>query len=193
MSEGSGPVVHALTQQYSRAPNQWVVISQTAIATTATGFDGSVAWRQDARGVVTETTGAVPAPLLGRVRRNADFYEPLNFEQIYPRSVTGGLVKIGARDAYLIVGFPEADLPEQLYFDAQTGLLVRKETATATAFGDYTIQTSYEDHRVVDEVKVPYVIRTVGVSPADTTTTYVEKVEHNPQIDPGRFVKPASK
>ena len=53
-----GPAVHALTEQAFKAPNLWIITSQTATAKTTTGFDGTVAWRQDARGVVTETTGA---------------------------------------------------------------------------------------------------------------------------------------
>ena len=190
---GVGPAVHALTQQYFRAPNQWIVISQTASATTATGFDGSVAWRQDAKGVVTETTGAIPAPPLSRVKRTADFYEPLNLKPSYSRVDTRGTVKIGTMAAYLVVGVPADDLPEQLFFDVETGLLVRKETAIATAFGDYGIQTNYEDYRDVGGVKVPYIVRVVGVSPADSITTYVEKVELNPTVDSARFVKPASK
>jgi hypothetical protein len=190
---GVGPAVHALTQQYFSAPNQWVVTSQTGAGTTTTGFDGSVAWRQDAKGVVTETTGAVPAPPLARVKRNADFFGPLNLRQAYSRVVTRGVVKVGDRDAYLVVGFPEGDLPEQLYFDVQSGLLVRKGTATATAFGDYAIQTDFEDYRDVDGVKLPYIVRTIGVSPADAVTTYIERVEHNPTLDPSRFLKPSSK
>jgi hypothetical protein len=188
-----GPPVHALTQQYFKAPNQWVVTSQSASASTASGFDGSVAWRQDAKGVVTETTGAAPAPPLARVKRNADFYAPLNLATAYPRLVTSDVVKVRDRDAYLVVGFPDGDLPEQLYFDVQNGLLVRRGTATATAFGDYALQTDYEDYREVDGVKIPYVVRTIGVSPADTVTTYVERVEHNPTVDASRFAKPASK
>jgi hypothetical protein len=190
---GVGPAVHALTQQYFRAPNQWVVTSQTAGGTTTTGFDGTVAWRQDAKGVVTETTGAAPAPPLTRVKRGADFYEPLNLRQGYTRMVTRGVVQVRDRDAYLVVGVPEGDLPEQLYFDKETGLLVRKGTATATAFGDYAVQSDYDDYREVDGVKIPYVVRTIGVSPADSATTYVERVEHNAAVDPGRFAKPASK
>jgi hypothetical protein len=190
---GVGPAVHALTQQYFRAPNQWIVISQTASATTLTGFDGSVAWRQDAKGVVTETTGAIPAPPLSRVKRTADFYEPLNLKASYSRVDTRGTVQIGTMPAYLVVGVPADDLPEQLFFDVESGLLVRKETAIATAFGDYTIQTNYEDYRDVGGVKVPYIVRVVGVSPADSITTYVERVELNPTVDSARFVKPASK
>ena len=190
---GVGPAVHALTQQLFRAPNQWVISSQTASGTTTTGFDGSVAWRQDTKGVVTETTGPIPAPPLTRVKRNADFYETLNLKQGYSRVATRGVVSIGGRDTYLVEGVPEGDLPEQLYFDMQTGLLVRKGTATATAFGDYAVQTDYEDYREVQGLKVPYVVRTIGVSPADSVTTYVEKVELNPPLEAGRFAKPASK
>jgi photosynthetic reaction center cytochrome c subunit len=190
---GVGPAVHALTQQYFKAPNQWVITSQTANGTTATGFDGAVAWRQDAKGAVTEITGAVPAPPLARVKRTADFYEPLNLKQGYARMVTRGTAKVGDRDAYLLVGIPDGDLPEQLFFDRQTGLLVRKGTATATALGDYALQTDYDDYRDVAGVKIPYVVRTIGISPADGVTTHIEKVDINPQLDAGTFLKPASK
>jgi hypothetical protein len=190
---GVGPAVHALTQQYFKAPNQWVVTSQTANGTTATGFDGAVAWRQDVKGVVTEITGAVPAPPLARVKRAADFYEPLNLKQGYVQMVTRGTAKVRDRDAYLVVGIPDGDLPEQLFFDAQTGLLVRKGTATATALGDYAVQTDYDDYRDVAGVKTPYLIRTIGISPADGVTTHIEKVDINPQLDAGTFLKPTSK
>jgi len=190
---GVGPAVHALTQQYFKAPNQWVITSQTASGTTATGFDGAVAWRQDARGVVTETTGAVPALPLARVKRTADFYEPLNLKQGYARLATRGTARVRDRDAYLVVGYPDGDLPEQLFFDMQTGLLVRKETATATAFGDYAVATDYDDYREIGGVKIPYLVRTIGISPADGVTTHIEKVDINPQLDAGTFIKPVSK
>ena len=107
--------------------------------------------------------------------------------------VTRGMARIRERDAYLVVGFPDGDLPEQLFFDRQTGLLVRKETATATAFGDYTVQTDYDDYRDVAGVKIPYLVRTIGISPADGVTTHIEKVEINPPLDAGTFVKPVSR
>jgi hypothetical protein len=190
---GLAPSLHTLVQQYGKAPNQWVTTLQTANAKTARGFDGTVAWIQDARGAVTESTGAAPAPPLARVRRNADFYEPLNLTQAYSQVATKDLVKVHDRDAYLVVGVPAGDLPEQLYFDKETGLLVRKGTATTTAFGDYAIQTDYEDYREVSGVKYPYVVRTIGVSPADSTTTYVERIENNPPLDNVTFAKPSLK
>ena len=127
------------------------------------------------------------------MKRTADFYEPLNLKASYSRVDTRGTVTIGTMPAYLVVGVPADDLPEQLFFDVETALLLRKETAIATAFGDYAIQTNYEDYRDVGGVKIPYIVRVVGVSPADSMTTYVEKVELNPTVDSARFVKPASK
>jgi hypothetical protein len=190
---GLAPPTHALIQQIAKAPNQWVVTLQSANAKTARGFDGSVAWIQDARGGVTESTGAVPAPPLARVKRTSDFYEPLNLRQAYTQVATRALVKVNERDAYLVVGTPAGDLPEQLYFDKETGLLVRKGTATPTAFGDYGIQMDFEDYREVGGVKYPYIVRTIGVSPADSTTTYVERIENNPMLDNVTFVKPPLK
>jgi hypothetical protein len=190
---GLAPPVHALVQQFSKAPNQWITTLQTSNAKTARGFDGNVAWIQDARGAVTDSTGAAPAPPLTRVRRTSDFYEALNLRQAYSQTATRGIVKVNDRDAYLVVGTPAGDLPEQLYFDKETGLLVRKGTATPTVFGDYAIQTDYEDYREVSGVKYPYLLRTIGVSPADSTTTYVERIENNPPLENVTFLKPALK
>jgi len=190
---GLSPPIHAVMQQYWKAPNQWVTTLLTTNAKTARGFDGSTAWIQDARGAVTESTGPVPAPPLARVKRAADFYEALNLKQAYSQVTTRGMVKVNDRDAYLVVGTPAGDLPEQLYFDKETGLLVRKGTATPTAFGDYAIQTDFEDYREVGGVKYPYLVRTIGVSPADSTTMYVERIENNPPLDNVTFLKPALK
>ena len=119
--------------------------------------------------------------------------EPLNLRQGYARMVTRGTARVRDRDAYLVVGFPDGDLPEQLFFDLQIGLLVRKETATATAFGDYAVQTDYDAYREAGGVKIPYLVRAVGISPADGMTTHIEKVDTNPQLDAGTFIKPVSK
>ena len=107
--------------------------------------------------------------------------------------VTRGIAKVRDRDAYLVVSFPDGDLPEQLFFDKETGLLVRKGTAAATPLGDYALQTDYDHYRDVAGVKIPYLVGTIGISPADGATTYIEKVDINPRLDAATFIKPASK
>ena len=191
------PALHAPVEIASRAPNQWVITLRAPNGTmSGNGFDGNVAWIQAANGNVTEATGAnnSPQPPLARIKRNADFYEPLNLKREYSRMTLRGIEKIRDRDAYLVIGFPEGDAPERLYFDKENGLLLRKTVAVPTALGDYPIQTDYDDYRDVGGgVKVPYVVRTMSISPAEDMTIHVERVQNNPQFDANRFAKPASR
>lgn len=190
------PPFNVTVQIASRAPNQWVMTSRTASgATTANGFDGNVAWLQAANGTVIEATGPNNAPLppLARVRRNADFYEPLNLKQQYPQLTVQGIERVNDRDAYHLAGMPAGDTPEDLYFDVQNGLLVRKTVVVRNVIGDYTIQTDYEDYRPSGGVKIPFRVSTVGISPAESMVITVEKVETNPTLDANRFAKPAGR
>ena len=192
---GAGPAVHATLQWYSKAPNQWMMTYQMSTGSTSNGFDGNVAWIQAANGGVTEATAAANSalPPLARVKRNADFYQPLNLKQEYPRLTLLGIEKVRDRDAYVLLGFPQGDSPERLFFDKETGLLLRKLTVVATPLGDYPYQTDYDDYRDIGGVKIPFMIKTVSISPADDLTIRVEKVENNPAIDAARFAKPASR
>lgn len=192
---GAQPDVHVPMQYISKAPNQWVMTFGTGNTANATGFDGNVAWIQGANGNVTEATAGnnAPTPPLARVRRNADFYEPLNLKQQYTQLALRGVERINNRDAYLLVGTPAGDLPEYLYFDTQTGLLVRKVTAVTTGVGDYSIRTDYSDYRELGGVKTPFLVENIGVSPADEFRIHVEKIDFNPTIDAARFAKPAAR
>ena len=84
---------------------------------------------------MTDTTGFNPPPPLARVRRTSDFYEPLNLKQAYTRIETRGRTKVRDREAYVLVGYPAGDLPEELYFDVEDGLLLRKGTAMQMPLG----------------------------------------------------------
>src|SRR5262249_42331516 len=97
------------------------------------------------------------------------------------------------RDVYILNGFPQGDAPERLYFDKESGLLLRKITSVATALGAYPYQTDYDDYRDIGGLRIPYMIKTVSISPADDLTIRVEKVENNSTIDPAKLAKPASR
>jgi photosynthetic reaction center cytochrome c subunit len=187
---GAGPVVYVQETQYFKAPNLYAATFQGISGPqTAKGFDGTDAWTQDANGVVNQANGTN----LDRARRDADFYESINLKQEYTRLNVMGIEKVRNHDAYLVIGVPAGDNRERLYFDSQTGLLLRKGTYNTTALGNYTIQTDYDDYRDVGGVKVPFLISTTSVSPADTTVIHVEKVDNNPTIDAGKFARPTSK
>ncbi len=187
---GAGPVVHVREVQYFKTPNLYLATLQGfSGAPTAKGFDGSDAWTQNANGVVSQAGGTD----LARAKRAADLNESINLKQEYTRLTLRGTEKVRDRDAWVVIGVPAGDNPERLYFDTQTGLLLRKGTYDTTALGRYTMQTDYEDYRDVGGVKVPFLISTTTVSPADTAVIHVEKVENNAAIDAAKFTKPASK
>ena len=112
--------------------------------------------------------------------------------------ITRGTAKVRDRDAFVVVGFPDGDLPEQLFFDTQTGLLLRKETVLPTPIGDSPFQTDFDDYRDTGSgVKFPFLIH---MNPANARTELapeatlrVIKVEDNVAIDSAKFAKPVSK
>jgi hypothetical protein len=188
---GTGIPLYGEQVQYYKAPNLYVATFQRLNAPqTAKGFDGKDAWTQTANGAVNSAVGTA----LDRARRDADFYEPLNLTKEYTRLSVRGIEKVRDRDAYLVVGVPNGDQPERLYFDVKTGLLLRKYTVIPTAVGYYPTQVDYDDYRDVSGVKVPYLINALSISPADTMTIRVSKVENNPAgLDDSKFTKPAPK
>jgi photosynthetic reaction center cytochrome c subunit len=177
-----------------KAPNLVVNIYSTAAYAISDGFDGKTSWSQDMRGRVAEALKIDQA----RARRSADFYEPINLKQEYATLEVQGVKRVNGRDAYLVVGTPQGDLPEQLYFDTATGLLLRKQTALPTPAGDSPFQVNYEDYRDTGSgVKFPYLIimypAATRTELAPTATIRVTKVQDNVPIDGAKFTKPAPK
>ena len=191
---GPGGVVPtpAAVERYLKAPNLAVTIYRAPTYAIAQGFDGTTAWSQDQAGRVTE-----PVKLdVGRAARAADFYEPLNLKREYAQITVRGIEKVNGRDAYLVVGVPQGDKPESLYFDTQTGLLLRKQTVLPTPIGDSPFQMDFEDYRDTGSgVKVPFVIHmnpaNARTELAPNATLRVTKVEDNVAIDNAKFAKPA--
>jgi len=172
----------------SKAPNLNVLVLPAGNGTATQGFDGNVAWAADNRGHVTQATGID----LDRAKRASDFYEPLDMKQEYDRLVVRGIEKVNGHDAYRLAGTPKGDSRERLYFDTQSGLLVRRIVVNATPLGNDPTQTDYGDYRDAgDGVKVPFLVETSTYT--QKTTLHVQKVQDNVQIDSGKFNRPAAK
>ena len=109
-----------------------------------------------------------------------------------------GIEKVNGRDAYVVVGIPQEKIPERLYFDTQSGLLVRKATRVPTAIGDSPYEVDYDDYRDTGHgAKFPFLIHMEPAGPRLELITHstirVLTVEDNVAIDETKFVKPISK
>ena len=184
----------ATIERSEKAPNLVVNVYRTPTYTISDGFDGTKAWVQDLRGRVAEPGSTDQM----RAKRNADFYLPLDLKQTYKELEVRRVENVNGRDAYVVVATPQGDGPERLYFDVQTGLLVRKWSALPTPAGNAPFQVDYEDYRDTGSgVKFPYLIimnpATPRTEPSTNATIRVIKVQDNAPLDSPKFAKPESK
>lgn len=150
--------------------------------------DGTAAWLQGPRGI-RDLGGAQ----LAQAARDADFYGELHLREQYPEMAVAGKEKVGERDAYVIVSRVSEKRIERLYFDAQTGLLLRVNALTQTPLARLPEETVYEDYREVDGVKIPFTVRASYVDPFIGWTRKLTEVKHNVEVDDSKFAKPAPK
>ncbi len=186
--------VPAMIERSQKAPNLIVNVYRAPTYTISDGFDGTTAWAQAANGRVTEP-GATDQM---RAKRDSDFYLPLDLKQTYTQMQVRNIQNVNGHDAYVVTARPQGDRVERLYFDVQTGLLVRKWSSLATPVGEAPFQVDYEDYRDTGSgVKFPYRIllnpATPRSEPTAVATIRVTKVQDNAPLDSSKFAKPESK
>jgi hypothetical protein len=154
------------------------------------GYDGIIAWRKDPKGIKVKQGWH-----LAFSKRNAEMNfltDIKRFKELYPVAVVKGIEKVNNRDSYVIEVTPVASKPETLYFDRQSGLLVRRDLMYQSNYaqeGDaFPMQLYYEDYADVGGVKVAMTIRQFY-----SGTTLIVKyfdVKYNTPIDDAKFIKP---
>ena len=182
------------------------------------GCDGETGWRRgqnDQTAAQSTTTGGIcehEQAFYGyfvldadRMRRNFQRLEVKGIYTIVPTEpgpfgqLAGGkgpdLVPPGARDAYLVLGIPAGkDSPVWLYFDTQTGLLLRRafagEGPTPVPAGSPPRITDFIQYREVgDGTRMPFQFVTIGPNAARVRGVHYSVVDSAP-IDDEVFVRP---
>lgn len=186
--------VPANIERSQKAPNLTLNTYRTAAYTVSDGFDGTRAWAQAATGRVTEPSATDQM----RAKRDADFYLPLDLKQTYTQMQVQRVEDVNGHDAYVVIARPQGDREERLYFDVQTGLLVRKWSSLATPVGEAPFQVDYKDYRDTGSgVRFPYLIimnpANARTEPSTNATIRITKVQDNAPLDSSKFAKPESK
>jgi hypothetical protein len=89
------------------------------------------------------------------------------------------------REAYVVGATSRSDSREKLYFDVESGLLVRQFVAFKTAFGSIPEVTDFDDYREVSGVKLPFTI--TWSRPPFSSTLHFAEIRLNAIIDESRF------
>jgi hypothetical protein len=169
-----------------KAPNHLLAIIIINGASFRQGFDGAVAWTDDPQNGLHLESGAE----LEDTRRDADFYHPLDLRSLYSKFTVTGVEKVGDRDAHVLEASRAGADPDKLYFDTQSGLVLRIFSKHHTADGLTTIQEDMEDYREVDGVKLPFTVH--QTSPDSSFIIKFAEVRQNVELDDSQFLKPAA-
>ena len=170
---------------YTKDPDMRVSFSHMPEGDNITAFDGHGGWMGAPGRPVREMHGGD----IDGASIDADLHLATHLKQMFTEMKLQGTEKIGDHDAYLVVGQREGRPPIRLYFDEQTGLLVRMVRYGETALGRLPTQIDYADYRDTDGVKIPY--RWTLARPSGRFTIEVSEVKQNVPVDDSKFAKPA--
>ena len=104
----------------------------------------------------------------------------------------GGKDKIDGKEVYVLRGQGVDGKGERLFFDVQSGLLLRRITSTPTMVGLIPEQVDYADYRDVDGLKMPFSIRITSIDSNYNSTRTFTEIKLNPTVDEKKFLKPAA-
>lgn len=127
------------------------------------------------------------------MRNSNQLFSFLKLKEQYTRLRPNGRDKVGDRDAYVITAARSDTDLDRLFFDMETGLLLRRISYMRTMIGVIPEQWDFEDYRDVEGVKMPF---TIKVSTIEAGNPYIVRklteVKLNAPVDDAKFAMPAA-
>jgi zinc protease len=161
------------------------VVEFPRIGTLRKGFDGETRWVQTPAGTFTDSSPQEIAEL----ERDAEVYGVGRIKPLFDSMKLENKVRLSGRDVYMVEGKPARGPAEKLFFDAESGLLVRWDMARRKeGRGTVFVKVHLEDYKDVSGVKVPFKVRFAFES--FTFMVQLDELEHNVSIDDAVFRKP---
>jgi photosynthetic reaction center cytochrome c subunit len=168
-----------------QSPDRIATIMQWPNGSGGSVFDGRSGWSLfPARPPRPMTPAEVDAN-----RQDANLHFALELKNIFSELKTAREAKVGEQDAIMISGQRPGMPPIDLYFDKQSGLLIRELRYGQSPLGLNPTQIDYSDFRVVAGVKVPF--HWTSATPTGRVNTQLESAQADVAIPPSAFEKPA--
>ncbi len=171
---------------YAKDPEKRISFTHMPEGDSVTAFNGQEGWLGTPGRPMREMRGAD----LDGAAIDADLHLPTHLKRMITDTKVQGSEKIGDREANVIEGKREGKPALVLYFDQQTGLLIRLVRYGDTALGLLPTQIDYADYRETNGVQVPY--RWTLARPGGRFTIQISDLKQNVPVDDAKFVKPAT-
>jgi hypothetical protein len=168
------------------APDKFYLLVTTPQGTIERGFNGQVGWEKTARGV-REVTGLE----LVNFKMANGLFTLLKLKEQYIRPPRVRKDKLGDRDVYIVDGTTADNRRMRLYFDATSGLLLRRAMTMPTMIGIIPEQIDLEDYREADGLKFPFTARAAALEVGNPTSTRtLTELKLNVPVDESKFNMP---
>jgi len=175
---------------YVKAPNQRTLIAHTDLGDRTTTFDGSSAWMAAPAAdkpfpVIRYTGGELDA-----ARLDAVLSFPVGIKQATTKPLVGSS-SIDEKEVVVVQGTANGGRSSvKLYFDKESGLLVRQVRYAETIIGRVPTQVDYSDYRDVAGagVKLPFHVITTWTN--GRSDVVLASAATNVAIDAARFNQP---
>ena len=154
----AGTSVGGTFEQTEKVPGRLLtVIRMSEVGRMRRAYTGSYAYEQATLYGFRKMRGRE----LADIRVEADLRWPVRLREHYARLTYRGTHEVSGTEAHVVEAVPAGGTPTTLFFDKQSGLLVRRDTVTL------------EDYREVDGVRLPFLQR------GPQTTMRLTSVRHN--------------
>ncbi len=171
---------------YAKAPASYrLTMDIPGYGTVESVLDGAAGWESNP----DTGTHAMSKTDLEAARRDHDFYREVRLKELYPKMQTAGSDNVNGRPAYVIEAGAGDGPAEKLYFDAESGLLVKHDFERVTLEdGIVQYEVLYSDYRDVDGLKLPS--RIEQRAPDNTMIFKFTGITNNAALEEAAFAKP---
>jgi photosynthetic reaction center cytochrome c subunit len=147
---------------------------------------------QDAAAMMGGHANPIHGFELQALKLDANFSRNFNLKEQYTRMQSPPFPqKIDGREVKMVRGvLPDNQGQETLYFESQSGLLVRRVSVLRTALGGIPQQYDYSDYRDVNGVKIPFVTKLSTSENIQTRT--ITEARFNVPVDDKDFFMAAN-
>ena len=172
---------------YTKSPDQRVSVMHMKQGDSVTAYNGQAGWIASPGRPVREMSAADQQA----AKLDAEAFYPLQFEREFSElKLSDQPEKIDGHETNLVIGVSKGQSPVKLYFEKDSGLLVRMLHYTETPLGLNPTQVDFADYRDIGGVKTP--TRWTIARPSGAFTIKIEDVKDNAAVDDTRFVKPTT-
>jgi hypothetical protein len=168
---------------YSEGPEKRLSISHASFGESVTAFNGQAGWLSTPHGVHPMSPSERQS-----ARIDAQLYFPVRLRELYQEFKVLPGETIDGHATFLVSASGASAPPLRLFFDQQSGLLLRLIRYSETPLGRNPLEVDYADYRDTAGLKIPYqwtLTRTNG-----SFTIRITSVQQNVPIDEKLFVTP---